>query len=79
MRIQEPEVVPFLFYHDYLEVDVSAESWQNLFNLIAKHNLKMNGNEITITANQIELKINIDMMANLTIQPILTINKFHAQ
>ena len=63
--IQEPEVVPFLFYHDYLEVDVSAESWQHLFNLIAKHNPKMNGNEITITANQIELKINIDMMANL--------------
>jgi hypothetical protein len=63
--IQEPEVVPFLFYHDYLEVDVSAESWQHLFNLIAKHNLKLNGNEITITANQIELKINIDMMANL--------------
>ena len=64
--IQEPEVVPFLFYHDYLEVDVSAESWQHLFNLIAKHNLKINGNEITITANQIELKINIDMMADLT-------------
>ena len=63
--IQKPEVVPFLFYHDYLEVDVSAESWQHLFNLIAKHNLKLNGNEITITANQIELKINIDMMANL--------------
>ncbi len=63
--IQEPEVVPFLFYHDYLEVDVSAESWQHLFNLIAKHNLKMNGNEITIRANHIELKINIDMMANL--------------
>ena len=55
-----------LFYHDYLEVDVSAESWQNLFQFIAEHNLKMNGNEITITANQIELKINIDMMANLT-------------
>ena len=64
--IQDPEVAPFLFYHDYLEVDVSAESWQHLFNLIAKHNLKMNGNEITITANQIELKINIDMMADLT-------------
>ena len=29
--IQEPEVAPFLFYHDYLEVDVSAESWQHLF------------------------------------------------
>ena len=64
--IQEPEVAPFLFYHDYLEVDVSAESWQHLFNLIAKHNLKLNGNEIIITANQIELKINIDMMADLT-------------
>ena len=64
--IQDPEVAPFLFYHDYLEVDESAESWQNLFQLIAEHNLKMNGNEITITANQIELKIKIDMMANLT-------------
>ena len=64
--IQDPEVAPFLFYHDYLEVDLSADSWQNLFQFIAEHNLKMNGNEITITANQIELKINIDMMANLT-------------
>ena len=64
--IQEPEVAPFLFYHDYLEVDVSAESWQHLFNLITEHDLKMKGNEITIRANQIELKINIDMMVNLT-------------
>ena len=64
--IQDPEVAPFLFYHDYLEVDVSAESWQHLFNLITEHNLKMKGNEITMRANQIELKINIDMMANST-------------
>ena len=55
-----------MFYHDYLEVDESAESWEKLFQLIGEHNLKINGNEITIRANQIELKINIDMMANLT-------------
>ena len=64
--IQDPEAAPFLFYHDYLEVDESAEFWQNLFQLLDEHNLKINGNEITIRANQIDLKINIDMMANLT-------------
>ncbi len=64
--IQEPEVAPFLFYHDYLEVDESAEFWEKLFQLIGEHNFNINGNEITIRANQIELKINVDMMANLT-------------
>ena len=64
--IQDPEVAPFLFYHDYLEVDESAESWKKLFQLIGEHSLKIDGNEITIRGKQIELKINIDMMANFT-------------
>ena len=63
--IQDPEVAPFLFYHDQLEVDVSADSWQQLFKFIAEHNLKMNGNVITIKANHIELKISLELMPKI--------------
>ena len=56
------EKAPFMFYHDNIETDISASAWESMFNEISKNNFKIDGNEITIQNNGIEITFEIKMM-----------------
>ena len=56
------EKAPFMFYHDNIETDISAPAWESMFNEINKNNFKIDGNEITIQNNGIEITFEIKMM-----------------